>query len=165
MKIWRKKIVLIIKIHTSHTKHTALGLFVCSNHAPFKLQWKVIFTKKCSSWFWHTSDLEVSSSSSNLLDPKQGYNHAKFERLPLNSVHQETNIKVSVNSENALECAQEWKIVAYSLSTLTYLTILQSLNLIGYQHKYFQLEPFDIALTFKCVQGHWKWYELVELNE
>ena len=28
-----------------------------------------------------------------LLEPEQGYNHAKFERLPLNSVRQKANIK------------------------------------------------------------------------
>ena len=39
----------------------------------------------------YTCDLQIRSRSSNwyeLLDPNQGYNHAKFERPPLNSVHQ-----------------------------------------------------------------------------
>ena len=35
-----------------------------------------------------------------LVDPKQGYNHAKFERPPLNSVRQKTNMKDLVKSEN-----------------------------------------------------------------
>ena len=33
-----------------------------------------------------------------LLDPEQGYNHAKFERHPLKSVHQKAEVKVFVNS-------------------------------------------------------------------
>ena len=53
------------------------------------------------------------------------------------------------------------KIVAYSLSTLTYLTILQIFNLIGYEHKIFQLYLFDIAMTLKYDRGHWNWYEQV----
>ena len=35
-----------------------------------------------------------------LLDPEQSYNHAKFERSPLNIVHQTAKIKVLVMSEN-----------------------------------------------------------------
>ena len=34
-----------------------------------------------------------------LLDPEQDYNHAEFERPPLNSVRQKANIKVYVKSE------------------------------------------------------------------
>ena len=56
-----------------------------------------------------------------MLDPKQGYNHAKFEIPSLHSVHQKGNIKASVNSENmsiiSLEYVQEWKIVVYTLPT------------------------------------------------
>ena len=36
----------------------------------------------------------------DLLDPKQGFDHAKFERPPLHSVSQKANIKVFVKSEN-----------------------------------------------------------------
>ena len=46
-----------------------------------------------------------------------GYNHAKFERLPLNCVHQKANSKVFVKSENisilSLEHVQKWKTVQY----------------------------------------------------
>ena len=28
-----------------------------------------------------------------------------------------------------------------------------------------QLKLFDTAVTLKSTQGHWKWYELVSLNE
>ena len=34
-----------------------------------------------------------------LLDPKQGYNHAKFEIAPVNSVHQRANVKVLSNQK------------------------------------------------------------------
>ena len=52
-----------------------------------------------------------------LLDQKQGYNHAKFERPPLqsHSVLQNPNVKVLVKSENTsiiyLEYVQKLKIV------------------------------------------------------
>ena len=46
-----------------------------------------------------------------LLDPRQDYNHAKFERPPLNSVRQGVNVKVLVKAENmsvfSLECVQK----------------------------------------------------------
>ena len=55
-----------------------------------------------------------------LLDPKQGYNHSKFER-PLKIVRQKANVKVLVQAENTSiisnEYVQKWKIVVYSLST------------------------------------------------
>ena len=53
-----------------------------------------------------------------MLDPKQCYNHAKFEGPPINSVCPKANLKVFVKSENmsitSLEYAQKWKIVVYS---------------------------------------------------
>ena len=56
-----------------------------------------------------------------LINTKQGINHAKFETAPLNSVSQKVNVKVFVRSENmlitSLHCVQKWKIVLYSLST------------------------------------------------
>ena len=49
---------------------------------------------------------------------------------------------------------------------LIYLTILQSLNLSRYEQlKKIQLKLFDIAVTFKYYQGHYKWSEEVKLNE
>ena len=30
---------------------------------------------------------------------------------------------------------------------------------------YFELKLFNIAMTFKYVQGHWKWYVQVKLNK
>ena len=55
------------------------------------------------------------------VDPKQGKNHAKFERPPLKSICQKANIKVFVKSENvstiSCEYVQKWKIVAHSLPT------------------------------------------------
>ena len=57
----------------------------------------------------------------DLLDPEQGYNHAKFEQPPLNSVCQKANIKVFIKSENtsiiSLGYVQRCKIVVYLLST------------------------------------------------
>ena len=69
----------------------------------------------------------------DLLNPDQGYDHAKFERNSMNSVHQKANIKVLVKSEKmsiiSLEYVQKWKIMVYTLST--YLTIQQSFTLAG----------------------------------
>ena len=67
-----------------------------------------------------------------LLEPEQGYNHAKFERSPSNNVCQNANINAFVKSENihhSLENVQLWKTVVYSLSP--YLMILQSFNFTG----------------------------------
>ena len=100
--------------------------------------------KKCSLWFWHTCDLEIRSRLCHqtwyeLLDPKQSYDHTKVDTLPLNSVRQTANVEVFVKSQNtsiiSLEYVQKWKEVVYSLSPLTYLTILQSFRLTGYQQK------------------------------
>ena len=50
-----------------------------------------------------------------LVNPKQGYNHAKFERPSLNSVHQKVNVNGFVKSENtsviSLEYVHKWKML------------------------------------------------------
>ena len=56
--------------HTSHKKHTVLDLFnVCSNYVPSELQMDKNLNKNnnWSLWFWHTCDLKIRSSSSNLV--------------------------------------------------------------------------------------------------
>ena len=67
----------------------------------------------------------------------QGCTHAKFERPPLNSVRRKANFKVFVEARKSvisLAYLQKCKILVCSLSTLIYLTILQSLSSIGYAH-------------------------------
>ena len=71
---------------------------IFSYHAMFELHWTRFFFLNtiCSLCFWHTCDLETRSRSSNLVflgRPHQSYNHAKFERSPLNSVQEKANIK------------------------------------------------------------------------
>ena len=82
-----------------------------------------------------------------LLDPKQGYYCAQFERPKTVSAKKPilSNQKTSIIS---LEYVQKWKTVLYSLSTLIYLTIPKSLNLIKYGHKIL-LKLHKIVVTFK----------------
>ena len=62
-----------------------------------------------------------------LADPKQGINHAKFERPPLNSAEKPTlNLKVTVKPENLSIISpkyhvQKWK-VEYVIYTILYVT-------------------------------------------
>ena len=53
-----------------------------------------------------------------LVDPKQGYNNAKFERPRLYNVHEKANDKVFVKSGNtsiiSLEYVRKSKIMVYS---------------------------------------------------
>ena len=90
-----------------------------------------------------------------MLAPEPGYTYAKFERPPLNSVCPKPKVKGSVKSENmsiiSLEYVQKWKTVVYSLVYLTYLTILQSFDLIRYN---FLLKLFDLAVTLKYGECH-----------
>ena len=64
------------------------------------------------TYLWPWNKVKVMTYES--LDPKQGHNHAKFERPPWKSVHQKANVKVFVNSENmsiiSLEYDQKWKM-------------------------------------------------------
>ena len=66
----------------------------------------------------YVSDIPVTLKQSQrhqfwyeLVDPKQGYNCAKFERLRLNSVREKANGKVFIKpghvSTISLECAQK----------------------------------------------------------
>ena len=92
----------------------------------------------------YDSDIPVTFKSGQghqieyeLLGTKRGYNHAQFERPPLNSVRQKANAKVFVKLENTsrifLEYAQKWrkKNSGIFITYFTYLTILQSFNLIA----------------------------------
>ena len=104
-----------------------------------------------------------------MLDPEQGYNHAQFERPPLYSVRQKSNVKVSVISENtsiiSLEYVQQYKIMVYSFAYLTYWTIQTKFPLNWIRTQNVQLKLFDTAVTLKYGQGHWKCNEQVKLNE
>ena len=70
-----------------------------------------------------------------LVDPKQGYNNAKFEKSCANSVHEKAIDKVFVKSGNASIISLEYmceskKNIDIFMTCLRYLTILQSLDLI-----------------------------------
>ena len=93
------KIVLVtsFKTHISNPKHTVLDLFtVCSNHAPLnyigqETKNNLQFMSLTYLWLWNSQSHQTWYE---LLDPEQGYNHAKFEGPPINinSVHQNANV-------------------------------------------------------------------------
>ena len=138
-------------------------------HAPFKVQWTRI--KKQKQFAVYNSDIPATlkwgqghQTWYEFLDPKQGYNHAKFERSPLNRVHKNANIKAFLKSENmsniSLAYVQRSNKVVYSLSTWH-----RKFQLDWIRTQNFQLKPFVVAVTMKYGQGHWKWYEQVKLSE
>ena len=103
-----------------------------------------------------------------LLGPMQGNNHAKFQRPPLNSVHQKANRKILSNQKtcqlsslNMCQSEKYWYI-HYLLDLLNDPTKFKH-SWIRTQN--FHLKLFDTAVTLKYGQGHWKWYEQVKLNE
>ena len=49
-------------------------------------------------WAYQWSPNKVKDTKPDMKDPKQGYNHAKFERPPLNSVYQKANVKAFAKS-------------------------------------------------------------------
>ena len=61
----------------------------------------------------------------DLVDPKQDYNYAKFERPPFNSVRQQVNIKVTVKSENNY---LRWKCVVWTRTANAQMTHIQVHN-------------------------------------
>ena len=77
------------KIHMHHTKNTTCDLFnVCKNHTTFKLWWDKNLKKQFAV---HDSDTPVTKKQGlghqawyELVDLKQGYNDAKFEKPCLN---------------------------------------------------------------------------------
>ena len=64
--------------------------------------WPQASLQSCQVWKTSLKQCQPKSYQTRyeLLDPKQGYNHAKFEKPSLNSVHQKTNVKTLVKSEN-----------------------------------------------------------------
>ena len=92
---WKQCVSYVPEIHTSHTKHTMHGLFsVCSNHTTFNTVDK---NKKNKLFAAYDSDTSVALKQVQrhetwyeLIDLKQGDNHVKFERPPLNSVHKKS---------------------------------------------------------------------------
>ena len=102
-----------------------------------------------------------------LQDPEQGYNYAKFERSPKNSVRQKVNVICLISKHvNYLHwiSARVKKLwyVHYWLEVLNNPTKFQ-LNWIRTQT--FQLKLFSTAVTWKYGQGDWNWHEQVKLNE
>ena len=79
------------------------------------------------------------------------------------------NVKLFVKSENRSVISLEYvQKVEDSGIFIIYFDIRHNptkfqLNRIWTQT--FQLKLFDIAMTSKYGQGHWKWYEQVKLNE
>ena len=77
-----------------------LDLFdVCSNHAPLNysrqetknnLQFMIL------TYLLPWNEVKVIKPS---IDPEQAYNHEKFEKPPLNSVPQKTNVNVLLNEK------------------------------------------------------------------
>ena len=66
----QKSLLVMSLIYTSHTKHIVLDLFefnVCRNYAPLNYSGQESTKTICSFWFWHTSNLEIRSRSSNLV--------------------------------------------------------------------------------------------------
>ena len=77
-------------------------------------------------WSWNSQGYQTWYK---LLDPNQGYDHAKFERPALNSVQQKANVN--------------------------YLTILKSFKLNQIWALNFHWKLLNIAVTLKYAQGHW----------
>ena len=79
----------------------------------------------------------MSTNINENVDPEQGYNHAKFEKPRLNSVHGNANNKVCFLSNQEtpqLSHLNTWKKKEKKgifMTCLIYLIILQSLYLIG----------------------------------
>ena len=89
-----------------HIKHTVHNLFnVCSNWTMIKLPW-TRKKKKSSFCFWHTFDLEQGQGQQTWYefeDPKQGNNHAKFERSHYNGIWEKANVEVFFSSKDMCE--------------------------------------------------------------
>ena len=112
--------------------------------------------------------------------PKEGYNHARFERSGLNGIWETPtkeiivsylcpNVQVLSNEKTCqlslLNIREKEKKVVYSWSPwrnqVSYKASIYSDKKIFF----FQLKLFDTAVTLKCNQDHRKWYEWVKLNE
>ena len=95
-----------LNTHQCHINHTVHNLFnVCSNWTMIKLPW-TRKKKKSSFCFWHTFDLEQGQGQQTWYefdDPKQGNNHAKFERSHYNGIWEKANVEVFFSSKDMCE--------------------------------------------------------------
>ena len=96
----------------------------------------------CNLSFWHTCDFEIRSRSLNLESiarPRAMLQPCKVWKPPLNSVHQKADNKFLSSQKTHISlkciCAKVKNSDIFIISTLTYLTILKSLNLIKQEHK------------------------------
>ena len=73
------------------------------------------------------------------VDPKEGYNHAKFERLCINGVRERVNVKVLFLNKEFVDylpsASAKIKNSGTCMIYLTYSTIVKSFNLTGLEHK------------------------------
>ena len=80
-----------------------------------------------------------------LLDRKQGHDHAKSEKPPLYSVHKKANVRVFVKLENT-------SII--SLKYVQQLTNPTKFQLNRIRTQFFWLKSLEIAVTLKYGQGN-----------
>ena len=87
---------------------------VRSNHAPFRLQW----TRIWKQYAIYDPDIPVTLTYGQghqawyeLVDPKEVFSHAKFERFPLNNIRQKANVTFlsNQNLENMSNLSWEYK--------------------------------------------------------
>ena len=111
IQVWHyKNHVTIVSYVSQRTLCLIFPMCVATMHCHTTVE-IFFFFLNCSLWFWHTSDLEIGQGHQTwyeLLDPEQGYDHANFQRPPLNSVHQKANIKVNVQ-------AKTWQLSLFNM--------------------------------------------------
>ena len=88
----------LLDTHRSHTNHLVHNLFtLSSNHTTFKLQRTRIKNMQFAVYISDTSvtltQSEGHQTYSNSVNPKQGYNHKKFERSCFNGVQEKAKFK------------------------------------------------------------------------
>ena len=79
-------------------------MILCSNHKTCTLQWTGISNTQTAVYVSDTPAALGHGQSHQtwyqLVGPKQGYNHAKFERPPLHMIQGKANFSVFVKSES-----------------------------------------------------------------
>ena len=113
-KLQTKEILVMSVIHTGHTKHTLLVLFkMYSNHT--LLNFSGSNSKK--QFAVYDSDIPVTLKQGQghqfwyeLPAAEQGYtyNHAQFERPPLNSVIQKVNVKSFLSNQKPCQLSLKY---------------------------------------------------------
>ena len=84
--------------YITYTKHTVLDLFkVCSNYT--NLNYSGQKSRKQLAVYDSDTLVILKETWSESVDPEQGYDHAKFEKLRLNSVHKKNGVQVFLSSQ------------------------------------------------------------------